>query len=40
VDETGRQIGKRNYVLQWQDGERRLIAPTQVAERELIYPKP
>ncbi len=38
VDNTGRQIGKRNYVLQWQAGERRLIAPQAVAERELIYP--
>lgn len=40
VDETGRQTGKRNYVLQWQDGNRRLVAPTDVAERKLIYPKP
>ena len=40
VSETGRQEGKRNYVLQWQDNDRRLIAPDQVAERKLIYPMP
>jgi branched-chain amino acid transport system substrate-binding protein len=40
VSETGRQEGKRNYVLQWQDDDRRLIAPEQVAERKLIYPMP
>jgi len=38
VDETGRQIGKRNYLLQWQDDRRRLVAPPDVAERKLIYP--
>jgi len=40
VDDTGRQIGKRNYVLQWQDGHRRLVAPENVAERTLVYPLP
>lgn len=40
VDDTGRQQGRRNYVLQWQDDNRRLIAPDNVAERELIYPLP
>lgn len=40
VSDTGRQEGKRNYVLQWQDGDRRLVAPSEVAERKLIYPKP
>lgn len=40
VSETGRQEGKRNYVLQWQDDDRRLVAPKAVAERELIYPMP
>lgn len=40
VDETGRQIGHRNYMLQWQDGRRRLVAPANVAERKLIYPAP
>ena len=40
VDKTGRQIGRRNLVLQWQDGHRRLIAPESVAEQSLIYPLP
>jgi len=37
VDETGRQVGKRNYLLQWQDNHRRLVSPPDVAERKLIY---
>jgi len=40
TDETGRQVGKRNYVLQWQDNHRRLVSPSDIAERELIYPMP
>ena len=40
VDDTGRQIDRRNYVLQWQDGSRRLVAPEIIAERALIYPLP
>jgi len=40
VDETGRQMAKRNYLLQWQDNQRRLVAPEYLAERELIYPRP
>lgn len=40
VDATGRQVGKRNYVLQWQDGQRRLVDPADVAERPLVYPLP
>jgi branched-chain amino acid transport system substrate-binding protein len=39
VDETGRQQGKRNYLLQWQDDSRRLVEPADIAERELIYPR-
>jgi branched-chain amino acid transport system substrate-binding protein len=39
VDETGRQVGKRNYLLQWQNDRRRLVAPPDVAERKLIYPR-
>ncbi len=38
VDETGKQIGKPGYVLQWQDGERRLILPLEIAERRVVYP--
>ena len=39
VDATGRQSGKHNYLLQWQDDRRRLVKPRDVAERELIYPR-
>jgi branched-chain amino acid transport system substrate-binding protein len=39
VDATGRQTGKHNYLLQWQDDRRRLVRPHDVAERELIYPR-
>jgi branched-chain amino acid transport system substrate-binding protein len=39
VDKTGRQVGKRNFLLQWQDDHRRLVAPADVAERKLIYPR-
>jgi branched-chain amino acid transport system substrate-binding protein len=40
VDSTGRQVAKTNYLLQWQDGRRRLVWPDKIAERELIYPRP
>jgi branched-chain amino acid transport system substrate-binding protein len=40
VDETGRQKGRRNYVLQWQNNERKLIAPEELAQSRLIYPMP
>ena len=40
VSETGRQEGMRNYVLQWQENDRRLVAPESLAERKLIYPLP
>ncbi len=40
VDDTGRQVAKRNYLLQWQDGRRRLVSPDNIAERKLIYPRP
>lgn len=40
VSETGRQEGKRNYILQWQDGGRHLITPENLADSELIYPRP
>ena len=40
ADDTGRQVGKSNYLLQWQDNQRRLVAPDNLAERTLIYPLP
>lgn len=40
VSENGRQKGRRNYVLQWQNNERRLVAPADLADGPLIYPMP
>ena len=40
VDANGQQVGKNNYLLQWQDKDRRLVSPSIVAETTLIYPKP
>jgi len=39
VDATGRQVGKYNYLLQWQDGHRRLVKPDNLAEAAFIYPR-
>ena len=38
VDETGKQVGKPGYVMQWQNGERRLVLPLELAERPVAYP--
>lgn len=38
VDESGKQIGKPGYVMQWQQGRRRLVLPENIAERPVIYP--
>lgn len=40
VTPNGRQKGRRNILLQWQDNERRLVAPEQLANSKLIYPRP
>jgi branched-chain amino acid transport system substrate-binding protein len=40
VDENGRQVGKNNYLLQWQGKDRRLVDPASLAESKLIYPMP
>jgi branched-chain amino acid transport system substrate-binding protein len=40
VDADGRQIGKNNYLLQWQGKDRRLVDPPVIAESKLIYPMP
>jgi branched-chain amino acid transport system substrate-binding protein len=40
VDADGRQIGKNNYLLQWQGNDRRLVDPPVIAESKLIYPMP
>ncbi len=40
VDETGRQKDRRNYVLQWQNDHRVVVAPEEIARNALIYPLP
>ncbi len=40
VDADGRQVGKENYLLQWQGKDRRLVKPDKLAESKLIYPMP
>lgn len=40
VDETGRQKNRHNYVLQWQNDHRVVVAPEEVAQSTLIYPLP
>ena len=38
VDESGKQIGKKTFVMQWQNGRRRLVLPEKLAERPVHYP--
>jgi branched-chain amino acid transport system substrate-binding protein len=38
VDASGRQVGKSNYLFQWQGKDRRLVAPANLAESKLVYP--
>jgi len=38
VDETGKQIGDKTHVMQWQHGARRLVLPERLAERPVRYP--
>jgi branched-chain amino acid transport system substrate-binding protein len=38
VDETGKQVGHKNFVLQWQDGRRRMVWPAELAEAALRFP--
>ena len=38
VDADGRQVGKSNYLLQWQGKDRRLVKPDLLAESKLVYP--
>ena len=40
VDADGRQVGKNNYLLQWQGKDRRLVEPGIIAESKLMYPMP
>jgi branched-chain amino acid transport system substrate-binding protein len=38
VDETGRQLDKTAYLMQWQDGYRLLVAPKELRDAPIIYP--
>ena len=40
VDETGAQLAKRAYVMQWQDGYRLLVLPEEVRDAPIRYPFP
>ncbi len=37
---TGNQIGHKMVIVQWQSGNKFIVHPEKVAERNLIYPKP
>lgn len=37
---TGRQLGHRNVIIQWQGGEKYTVYPEEMAEAKLIYPGP
>jgi len=38
VDTSGKQTGKQIFLIQWQDGRRRLILPENLAESPVDYP--
>jgi branched-chain amino acid transport system substrate-binding protein len=38
--ETGRQLGKKMFVIQIQDGKRKIVWPDDYAEAELRFPAP
>lgn len=38
VDDSGKQVAKRAYTLQWQDGRRALVMPERIAESQVIFP--
>ena len=40
VDETGIQIGKPAYMIQWVNGQRELVLPNDVSTAEIKYPTP
>jgi len=40
VDETGLQVGKPIFVLQWQGGQRELVFPSEFARAPIQYPFP
>ena len=38
VDDTGKQLDKETYVMQWQHGERRLVLPKELRDSPIEYP--
>lgn len=38
VDETGKQIGKPGYAVQWIKGVRHIVLPADVATHDVVYP--
>ncbi|MDT8283397.1 MAG: amino acid ABC transporter substrate-binding protein, partial [Gammaproteobacteria bacterium] len=38
VDASGKQVAKKAYTMQWQDGHRRLVIPERIAESQVIFP--
>lgn len=38
VDDTGKQLAKSTYVMQWQNGYRLLVLPEAIQDAEIIYP--
>jgi branched-chain amino acid transport system substrate-binding protein len=38
VNDTGKQLDKRTYVMQWQRGERRLVLPRELRDAPIVYP--
>ena len=38
VDDTGKQLDKKTYVMQWQQGERRLVLPRELRDSPIEYP--
>lgn len=38
VDDSGSQLAKETFVMQWQNGRRLLVLPKQLRDSEIIYP--
>jgi branched-chain amino acid transport system substrate-binding protein len=38
VDDAGRQLDKKTYVMQWQQGRRRLVLPKELRDSPIEYP--
>ncbi len=38
VEDSGRQVAKETFVMQWQDGHRLLVLPRELRDNPIIYP--